>query len=172
MSLLSCLFGARPDEHAGVRPLWHKVIEIAREPHWYSTGGLADSVGGRFDGITMVLALVFLRMERDPALREPSARLTELFVRDMDGQLRESGVGDPVMSKHMGRLMGALGGRIEAYRAALGETDDAALLAAIGRNMTLIEPGDPRQIAQGMRRLAADLAALDDAALLTARIVR
>ena len=64
---------------------------IAREPHWYAECGVADTVPGRFDAITLVLALVMLRMEREEALIAPSVRLTELFVDDMDGQLRQSG---------------------------------------------------------------------------------
>jgi len=170
MSLLQRLFGKSQDDHAQVRPLWHKVVALARDPAWYAEGGLADTVPGRFDAITMVLALVFLRMEQAPALRIPSARLTELFVSDMDGQLRESGVGDPVMSKHMGRLMSALGGRIDAYRTAMAQPDDAAVIAAIERNMTLGEAAKPARIAADMRALTARLAMLSDQALLSGEI--
>jgi cytochrome b pre-mRNA-processing protein 3 len=68
-------------------------------------------------------------------MRLPSVRLTELFVTDMDGQLRESGVGDLVVGKHIGRLMSVLGGRLGAYRAALAGQED--LGAALERNLTL-----------------------------------
>ena len=106
MSVISRLLGNKRDDRAAARPLWHRVVEIAREKEWYSQCGVADSVAGRFDTITLILSIVLLRMEREPALIEPSVRLTELFVDDMDGQLRESGVGDVVVGKHMGKLMG------------------------------------------------------------------
>lgn len=171
MSLLSRLLNPRADEHAEVRPLWHRVVELAREPRWYREGGVADTVAGRFDAVTLVLALVLLRMEREPGLVGPSARLTELFVTDMDGQLRESGVGDLVVGKKIGRLMSVLGGRLGAYREGLAG-DDATLAAAAARNVTLVEGADPAWVAAAMRRLAAQLAALDGAALLAGEIAR
>ena len=78
-------------------------------------------------------------MEGEEALRGPSARLTELFVDDMDGQLRQSGVGDLVMGKRMGKLMSVLGCRLDAIRTAMAEPGDDALMAVIERNVTLGE---------------------------------
>lgn len=172
MSLLSRLLGRTPDPREALRPLWHRIVALSREPGWYARGGVADTVSGRFDVIALVTALVLLRMDGDPALRGPSARLTELFIEDMDGQLRQSGVGDLVVGKRMGKLMGALGGRIEALRSAVAAPDDAALRAAVDRNVTLIEGADPAAVATELRVVAAQLAALDNQALLAARIER
>ena len=171
MALFDRLLGRKPDE-TNLRPLWHRVVEIAREPQWYAAGGIADSVPGRFDAITIVLSLVLLRMEASEPVRGHTARLTELFVADMDGQLRQSGVGDVVMGKHMGRLMSALGGRIDAVRAALAQGKDDALAAAIERNITLIDGADTAAVGSAMRELAATLAESDDAALLAGTIAR
>ena len=171
MALLERLLGRKPAE-IELRPLWHRVVEIAREPQWYAADGIADSVPGRFDAITIVLSLVLLRMEASEPVRGHTARLTELFVADMDGQLRQSGVGDVVMGKHMGRLMSALGGRIDAFRAGLTAPDDAVLTAAVERNITLIVGADISAVARTMRLLAADLAQTADAALLAGTITR
>src|SRR6185312_7281096 len=116
MPLLQRLFRGKPDPREAMRPLWHRVVEVSREPEWYATCGVADSVAGRFDMITAVLSLVLLRLERDRDCARESALLTELFVEDMDGQLREFGVGDIVVGKHIGKLMASLGGRLGAYR--------------------------------------------------------
>lgn len=172
MSLLSRLLGKPDQDQEAIRPLWHRTVEIAREPGWYARGGVADTVPGRFDAITLVLALVMLRMDGKDAMRAPSARLTELFVSDMDGQLRQSGVGDLVVGKKVGKLMGALGGRIEALRAALAQSGDAELIAAIERNVTLGDNGDPGAIARELRVLKADLDAVSDADLLAGNIAR
>ena len=172
MSLLNRLLGRPDPAQEQVRPLWLKVVEIAREPDWYARGGIADSVPGRFDAITLVLALVMLRMERDPALSAPSGRLTELFVNDMDGQLRQSGIGDLSVGKQIGKLMGALGGRIEAFRAGLAESEDAALIAAVDRNLTFGENGNPAAVASEIRVLSAALARLSDDELLAGKIAR
>lgn len=172
MSLLNRLLGRPDPAQEQVRPLWLKVVEIAREPDWYARGGIADSVPGRFDAITLVLALVMLRMERDPALSAPSGRLTELFVNDMDGQLRQSGIGDLSVGKQIGKLMGALGGRIEAFRTGLAESEDAALIAAVDRNLTFGENGNPAAVASEIRVLSAALARLSDDELLAGKIAR
>jgi cytochrome b pre-mRNA-processing protein 3 len=171
MALFDRLLGRKSDQ-TNLRPLWHRVVEIARETQWYAKGGIADTVAGRFDAITVVLSLVLLRMEASEAVRGETARLTELFVSDMDGQLRQSGVGDVVMGKHMGKLMSALGGRIDAFRTALAEPDDAALAAAVERNVTLIEGADAAAVAKEMRVIAETLAQTEDAALLVGSIAR
>ena len=166
MSLLNRLFSKRVDD--GIRPLWHRVVEIAREPRWYAQYGVADTVPGRFDAITLVLALVLLRMEDDDALMGSAARLTELFVEDMDGQLRESGVGDLVVGKHMGRLMSVLGGRLGALRESLPQ-GGAALQEALSRNVTLVEGHDAKALADAVEALAGKLATTPADDILAAR---
>lgn len=175
MSFLARLFGPGRDDRAAVRPLWHAVVAASRDKAWYAQYGIADTLPGRFDAITLVLSLVLLRMEREPALVEPSVRLTELFVDDMDGQLRESGVGDMVVGKHMGRLMSTLGGRLGAYRDALATADDSALSEAIARNVTLVdgltdERAGPLALASRVRALAGALDAVPAERLLAGEI--
>lgn len=175
MSLISRLFSRQPDPREAVRPLWHRIVEIARERFWYADCGIADTVPGRFDAVTLMLVLVLLRMERDretdDSLIAPSAALTELFVDDMDGQLRQSGVGDLVVGKHMGKLMGVLGGRLGAFRTALAQ-DDAALGEALDRNVSLTDSPDRALLTIAVRRLEAQIAALPGEDLLAGRIVR
>ena len=171
MGLFDRLLGRRSDE-TELRPLWHRVVEVAREPQWYAKGGVADTVPGRFDAITLVLSLVLLRMEASEAVRGHTARLTDLFVSDMDGQLRQSGVGDVVMGKHMGKLMSAFGGRLDAFRAGLTASGDESLISAIERNITMIDGADPAAIASEMRHLAASLAAVSDADLIAGTLPR
>ena len=170
MGLIARLLGRKEDEYAAVRPLWAEAVKIARTPAWYARGGIADTVPGRFDALSLVMALILLRMERSDALRAEPARLTELFVTEMDGTLRQQGVGDLVVGKRVGKLMSALGGRIEAYREGLAAADNAVLEDALRRNVTLTEQGDAAWLAAEVRRLAATLAQADDAALLAGRI--
>ena len=79
MSFLSRLLGTAPDPREGVRPLWHRVIELARDTGYYTECGVADSIAGRFDMITLVLSTVMVRLEASE-LRAESALLAELFV--------------------------------------------------------------------------------------------
>ena len=158
------------DPRAALRPLWHRTVEISREPEWYATCGVADTVPGRFDMVTAVLSFVLLRLEQARCGAE-TALLTELFVEDMDGQLRESGVGDVVVGKHIGKLMATLGGRLGAYRAALAD-DDGALAEAVRRNVTVNEGVAPEPLAMRLRDLADRLAATEADELLAGRIER
>lgn len=118
MSILSRLF-ARQSGRDALVPLYNSIVEEARKPAWYLEGGVADTVDGRFDMLAALLSMTLARLEREGAQgAERSVLLTEIFIDDMDGQLRQIGIGDVVVGKHVGRMMSALGGRLAAYRAA------------------------------------------------------
>ena len=172
MPILSRLFAGKPDPREALWPLWHTVVKVSRAREWYAACGVADTVAGRFDMITAILGVVLLRLERDGDCARESALLTELFVEDMDGQLREGGVGDLVVGKHIGKLMASLGGRIGAYRAALAEGKDAELENAVARNVTLLEGHGPEALARRLRAFAGELEAIPRAALLAGEIAR
>lgn len=122
MSLIKRLFGSSaPDPKLKLIPLYSQIVAKAREPHWYELGQVPDSLDGRFDMVSAILTLVLLRLEEATAHAQDMAYLTEVFVDDMDGQLRESGVGDVIVGKYMGKMMSALGGRLGAFRTALAQ---------------------------------------------------
>jgi len=175
MSLLDTLF-RRSGSQAGQRALYAAIVARGRQPHWYIDGAVADTVDGRFDMIAAILALVLLRMET-LAAADDSARLAEVFVTDMDGQLRQIGIGDIIVGKHIGRMMSALGGRLGAYRAALEGTGAGSgagsLEDALVRNLYRGEAPAPEalaHVAQGLREFAAGLSALDLESLRAARL--
>ncbi|AOL95756.1 ubiquinol-cytochrome C chaperone family protein [Porphyrobacter sp. LM 6] len=174
MSFLSRLLGTAPDPREGVRPLWHRVIELAREPAYYAECGVADTIAGRFDMITAVLSAVMVRVEASD-LRAESALLAELFVEDMDGQLREFGINDVIVGKRIGKLMSVLGGRLGAYRSALNTGDIDKLTAAIQRNVTFAEGADEaasaRAVAERVMKLFERLGRFSDAEVLKASAI-
>lgn len=169
MNLLQRLFRPAPDGRDAMRPLWHAVVGVARRPHWYRELGVADSLAGRFDMVSFVLALVMLRLEVESACAQSAARLTELFIDDMDAQLRESGIGDVVVGKHMGRLMSVLGGRLGALRMALA-LDGEALAEVIRRNMTLSDDGRALALADELRAFSRALAGREVAPILAGEL--
>ncbi len=151
-------------------PLYTAIVARGREPHWYRQGAVPDTIDGRFDAIAAVLSVVLLRLEAEPAAAEPAARLTECFVDDMDGQLREIGIGDIVVGKHIGRMMAMLGGRLGAYRDGLAAGD---LRPALVRNLYRGEPPAEAAVAYVAERLTAlsqALAATPLDALLAVRL--
>ena len=151
MALFSRLFGERRDR-AALRPLYDALVAAARQPAWYREGGVPDTLEGRFDMVATMLALVLLRMEAEgDEARAGSVALTEIFIDDMDGTLRQIGIGDFVVGKHVGKLVGALGGRLGALRDALGGA--APLEPAIRRNIWRDGPAEEAQVAFVAARL-------------------
>lgn len=170
MSLLQRLFRRPVDPKHGMAPLYATVVARGRAVHWYAQGKVPDTLDGRFDMIAAILCLVLLRLEQADRAQE-SVWLTELFVDDMDGQLRELGVGDVVVGKHIGRMMSALGGRLAAYRAALEPGGD--LNAALARNLYRGEAPDAdaaAHVAAGLRALEAALAQFSPDALVAGQL--
>src|SRR3546814_10142133 len=102
-SSLRKLFKSEPDPREARRPLWNAVVAATRAPHWYAEGGVPDTLDGRFDMISLALALVLHRIDDDPEQGLAGVQLTELFVNDMAGQIGQIGLGDMVVGKQVDR---------------------------------------------------------------------
>lgn len=166
MSLFQRIFG-----DSGARevwaPLYQALVARGRDPFWYRRGGVPDTIDGRFDMVAAMMALALIRLEAaGEAGRAPIALLTELFVDDMDATLRQIGIGDYVVGKHVGRMMGALGGRLAAFRAA---RSDGSWEEAVRRNIFHDAPPSDDALAQVTSRLADFAAALDGVGLAALR---
>lgn len=163
LSALSRAFGNAPPAPAAA--LYARAVAAARDPGWYLAGEVPDTYDGRFDMVALVVAYVTLRLET-AAEAQMCADLTDRFIADMDGTLRQDGIGDQVVGKHIGRMVAALGGRLGAYRDA--GADDAALADALRRNLWRGAPiGDDAvaYVISRIRQLEAQLAATTVAAL-------
>lgn len=175
MLLLQRLFRKKEaDPRDALRPLYAQIVATARQPHWFVEGQVADTIEGRFEMVATILSLVLLRLEGDAEQVGSTALLIELFVEDMDPQLREVGIGDMIVGKHMGRLVGALGGRLGAYRDALAAPDRVvAFGAALVRNLFAgVDPDAAAltHVRDGALAFADRLAALDAETILAGGI--
>jgi cytochrome b pre-mRNA-processing protein 3 len=151
LALLSRLFG-ETKQRARLGPLYAAIVAAGRDPAWYIKGRVPDTIDGRFDMIASLLALALLRLEREgEGARAESVLLTEIFIEDMDGSLRQIGIGDFAVGKHIGRLMGALGGRLQAFREALADEGDFE--AEASRNIFRDSPPDGEALAFVASRL-------------------
>ena len=132
--MLRALFARLTAEPKRGQPLFELAVAEARRPHWFVDGGVPDTVEGRFAVLATVLALVTVRLEQaGDAGESASVALTERFVEEMDGGVREMGVGDPGLGKQVRRLVGALAHRVGLWRAALGAPADWS--KAAGRSL-------------------------------------
>ena len=130
--------------------------------------GVPDTLDGRFELVTLHVALLLRRVSEGVGAKRAGARgWWDLFVADMDRNLREMGAGRPFGRKKgeaygVGLLRPA--GRL--WRGARPGTADLA--AAAERNLygTLdAEPGLPERAAAYIRAVEAALAAQEDARL-------
>jgi cytochrome b pre-mRNA-processing protein 3 len=170
MSLFQRIFGEK-QQRAPLQPLYLAIVAKGREPAWYRDGQVPDTLDGRFDMIAAILSLALLRLEKegDP-VRGQTVLLTEVFINDMDGTLRQLGVGDYVVGKHVGRMMSALGGRLGAFREAVAT---GVFGEAVARNIFHEAPPSDAAlafVADGLARFAAALAAASAAELLAGRL--
>lgn len=176
MSVLDRLFPSlfnRADPRAAMAPLYAAIVARGREPHWYAQGDVPDTLDGRFDMIAAILCAVLLRLEGDDTVRQQSVWLTELFIDDMDGQLRQIGIGDMIVGKHIGKMMSALGGRLSAYRDALKANSD--LDGALVRNVYrggVPAPAALSHVEVGLRQFWAELERMSNMDILAGRLPR
>jgi cytochrome b pre-mRNA-processing protein 3 len=161
LTFLQTLFGA-PSDRLALRPLYAAIVAEARDPAWYLGGKVPDTVEGRFDMVSAMLALVLLRLEAEGKKgRRGSVLLTETFVDDMDSSLRELGTGDLMVGKGIGKLMGALAGRMASFRDSLAGNADFE--ASVRRNLFREAPPSEEAVtfvAERLRRRHAALAAM------------
>ena len=125
--------------------LYERVVTEARLPHWYVEGQVPDTIDGRFAVLATLLALTSVRLERgsEPAQRA-GIDLTEQFIADMDGEIRQLGIGDPSIGKQVGGMVSALGGRVGAWRSAVSGEEgwDDVMIRSLYRGRA---PGQPAQ---------------------------
>lgn len=124
-----------PEDDAALL-LYPLIVEKARSPVFYQSLGVPDTVTGRFDMIVLHAVLLVNRLQGEgkTGSRLSQALFDRLFI-DMDRALREKGVGDLSVPRHIKRMMQAFNGRREAYEQALASGDDEILRAVLRRNL-------------------------------------
>jgi len=107
------------DRHKAIN-LYGAVVTQARDPALFTRLGVSDTPHGRYEMLVLHLALVLERLRAAGlASGNLSRDLVEVFVTDMDDNMREMGVGDLSVPKRVKRAAGGLYDRTLAYRAAL-----------------------------------------------------
>jgi cytochrome b pre-mRNA-processing protein 3 len=144
---------AQPDT---ISTLYGMIVAQARLPCFYRDYGVPDTVNGRFDLIVLHMSLFLRRLAHEPVtIRALGQGVFDQFCWDMEQNMREMGVGDLAVPKEMRGIGAAFYGRSQAYEAALGAADSAALTTALARNVygQSTSQGAPQTPAAG--RLAA-----------------
>ena len=113
------------------RALEGALVSRAREPVFYATLGVPDTIDGRFDLVTLHAWLVLARLREAGELPLSQALTDTVFV-GFDEALRDMGSGDMGIARRLKAMANAFYGRLAAYEAA---TDEAMMAEALTRNV-------------------------------------
>jgi cytochrome b pre-mRNA-processing protein 3 len=158
-----------------IEAIYGMIVAQAREPLFYKHLGVPDTVDGRLDLLILHLWLVLRRLRgvedgHGAGLggKALSQALFDHFCNDMDGNLREMGVGDLTVPKRMQKFGEAFYGRTAAYDLAWSESE-TRLADALQKNILNGQhPDSAKRLAAYAATAAAMLEGCDDAALLEA----
>lgn len=168
------VFGLFRRRHADdpIERLYGAIVAASRDVPLYAAMGVPDTVMGRFESLGLHVALVLRRLKAlPPPAQDIAQELVDRFFKDLDGSLREIGVGDLSVPKKIKALAQAFYGRMGAYDAALGaEAAPQALAEALARNVLDLPDAKADALAAEVRRRvgALDRVGVDD--LLAGRL--
>ncbi len=144
-------FRKRKNRKEAAARLYDIAVAYARDPVIYERLGVADTIDGRFD---MLSLYVFLMMDRLGELGTEGGKLAQALFdrmfRLMDITLREAGVGDLGVPKHMKKMMKAFNGRAHSYHEALASRNGDLVMLALIRN---VYRGEGESVPQGAVQL-------------------
>jgi cytochrome b pre-mRNA-processing protein 3 len=119
-----------------ITSLYGTIVAQARAPAFYQIYGVPDTVNGRFEMVVLHAVILLHRLRAEPALTQPLGQgIFDMFCNDMDGTLREMGVGDLAVPRSMRRIGEAFYGRQAVYEPALTSPERGPLAAALARNV-------------------------------------
>lgn len=152
---------SQPDE--AVARVYELIVAQARRPEFYRDLGVADSLDGRFDMLTLHAMLILRRFKSEPERTAKTGQdLFDHMFFDMDRSLREIGVSDLSVGKRVKEMGSAFLGRVAAYEKGFAEPGNAleeALIRNVYRDSAPDEES-PRRLASYMRTLDSQLSGL------------
>ena len=157
-----------------IAALYGVIVAQARSAPFYSAYQVPDTVEGRLEMILLHTFLFYRRVRAgSDAVRPLGQDVFDLFCSDMDGNLREMGIGDLAVPRHMRRIGEAFYGRAAAYESALATGDERAVAEALMRNVFSglgAHLDDARRLASYVMKVDAELARQQDAGLSAGKI--
>jgi cytochrome b pre-mRNA-processing protein 3 len=165
-------FGGAADKESVAR-LYEVIVAAARQPAFYEACGVPDTPIGRFEMVSVHMMLFLRRISgEEGALRNIAQTLTDEFFLDVDHSLRELGIGDSGVPKRMKKLARMFYGRAKSYGEALDAGDEAALAAALMRNIRpeSAQWDESRSLASYFMQSEAVLASQDVAGFLAGQL--
>jgi cytochrome b pre-mRNA-processing protein 3 len=169
--MLSALLG-RGRRRQAVAAAYHRIVEQARDPAFFTRWGVPDTLDGRFEVLALHAFLVLNRLRAAHAETADFAQeLFDTMFADLDRALREMGASDLGVGRHVKEMARGFYGRALAYERGLAG-GDIALGEALQRNLFATAPEEKAAAvaAHYVRRQAAALAMSPTSALLAGAI--
>ena len=158
---------------APAREAYLAVVAQARQPAFYASFGVPDSIDGRFDMIALHAILLVRRIKgRGTASDQFGREFMSYLFADMDRNLREMGTGDMRVGKKIKEMAEAFYGRARAYNGAL-DTGTPPLEDVLKRNIYAEvggEHGAARVLAETVQRQADQLESQELADILAGTV--
>jgi len=122
------LFKSKKTDDGKAGALFDAALKQSLLPAFYADYGVPDTLDGRFDNLSLHLFLIMNPLTATKDGQALSQDIFDIAFRYMEKDLREAGIGDMGVPKHMKRMMKGFNGRVHAYKAALEGSDwDEAL---------------------------------------------
>ena len=135
------LFRKTPSNEA-VYAVYRAIVAQSRQPVFYAEWGVPDTVTGRFDMISLHMALVFHRLRgAGGEAAEFGQALFDLFFKDMDRSLREMGAGDLAVPKKVRKMTEIFYAVMTGVNEAIERGDEAGVEAVLRRTVLVETDG-------------------------------
>jgi cytochrome b pre-mRNA-processing protein 3 len=129
-------FSRKPKHTDQVFALYNDIVAQSRQPKLFAEWKVPDTVTGRFDMVSLHMALVLRRLRsKDDVQKAFSQALFDLFFKDMDRSLREIGVSDVALPKRIEKMGELFYGLLEALDKALADTSGLSLESVLAKNV-------------------------------------
>lgn len=100
--------------------LYAAIVAQARQPVFYRELGVADTISGRFELVSMHMFIVLDRLSGKGGLDDEVAqKLVDVMFLDMDDVARETGIGDMGVGPRIKKLARSFRSRLEYYKEAI-----------------------------------------------------
>ena len=151
--------------------IYHVIVARARQPIFYAQWGVPDTPDGRLELIGVHAALVMRRLRAEGEAGKVLAQdIFDVMFADVDRNIREQGVGDLSVGKHVKRAAQTFLARCRALDPGLDAEDEGAIAAVLERNIfnrvvsdkgagAASTPAEPQPPTAGMLALARHLLA-------------
>jgi cytochrome b pre-mRNA-processing protein 3 len=142
------------------------IVAQSRQMRFYAEWDVPDTVTGRFNILSLHMALMLRRLKREPSAKDFLQALVDRFFKDMDQSHRELGVTDLGVPRKVRRLGNLFYGLTQALDEALDQHSTTALEAMLARNVYGGPSAHALQLAAYIEAESAHLDAVPVAVLL------